>query len=614
MDKNTIIAIVLSTLVIVVAFVLQPIIFPNTRNANYQATETVENTENINTSEELSNSILTVDNASGIEESEDNQEIIPEENFVVQTDLAKIVLTNKGGDIISYELITHQDLDTGRGIELSDNISDFNRTASLALGPVDSKIINDVFESKKIDDYTYLFTKKYVKDGKSFILGKRYTFMPKEYMFKLDVPIPSDEEINFDNDGVFYTIRTSPQIGPHYDPKKNRYESRQFVAFGGNKYKRTNLATNQFKRYDKEFIWSGIAGKYFVELIVPEKSDIINSGFYSTQIEVNDYSNAQALIERKAFKGNDITDTYYFYFGPRNNKDLKRYNVAEENGWGFGGRKLTECIQTSGLLNWLEVALKYILELINKVVHNWGASIIIMTIILKAALFPLSKKQSMGTLKMQEIQPKIQAIQEKYKNDQQKLQIETQKLYKEAGYNPASGCLPMILQMLILISMFNLFNNYFEFRGAMFIPKWIPDLSTGDSVATLKFNLPLIGNQIRILPIIYVVVQILNGIVTQFGGMTSSNGGNNASMKFMTYGLPLLFFFMFYNAPAGLLLYWTVSSIFQIGQQMIINKIMKDKKAEMNFGKKDENRVLPPKAKKASKNKTSNGKKLNKKL
>ena len=392
MDKNTIIAIVLSTVVIVVAFVLQPIIFPNTRNANYQATETVENTENINTSEELSNSILTVDNASGIEESEDNQEIIPEENFVVQTDLAKIVLTNKGGDIISYELITHQDLDTGRGIELSDNISDFNRTASLALGPVDSKIINDVFESKKIDDYTYLFTKKYVKDGKSFILGKRYTFMPKEYMFKLDVLIHSDEEINFDNDGVFYTIRTSPQIGPHYDPKKNRYESRQFVAFGGNKYKRTNLATNQFKRYDKEFIWSGIAGKYFVELIVPEKSDIINSGFYSTQIEVNDYSNAQALIERKAFKGNDITDTYYFYFGPRNNKDLKRYNVAEENGWGFGGRKLTECIQTSGLLNWLEVALKYILELINKVVHNWGASIIIMTIILKSALFPLSKK------------------------------------------------------------------------------------------------------------------------------------------------------------------------------------------------------------------------------
>ena len=148
----------------------------------------------------------------------------------------------------------------------------------------------------------------------------------------------------------------------------------------------------------------------------------------------------------------------------------------------------------------------------------------------------------------------------------------------------------------------------------MFIPKWIPDLSTGDSVATLKFNLPLIGNQIRILPIIYVVVQILNGIVTQFGGMTSSNSGNNASMKFMTYGLPLLFFFMFYNAPAGLLLYWTVSSIFQIGQQMIINKIMRDKKAEMNFGKKDENRVLPPKAKKASKNKTSNGKKLNKKL
>lgn len=615
MDKNTIIAIVLSTVVIVAAFLIQPLIFPNLRNSN--AVETTEITEAENNVENIEN-VLAVSEKSEetlIAEVEDEETAI-ESTFTVKTNLAEIVLTNKGGDIVSYELINHLDTDTGRGIQISDNVSDLNRTCAIAFGNVESKIINDVFDCKKIDDYTYLFTKKYVKDGKIYTLGKRYSFMPDEYMFKLDVLIHSDENIKFDNDGVMYTIRTSPQIGPHFDAKKNRYENRQFVAYNGSKYKKIILGNNQFKRYDKDFIWSGIAGKYFVELVVPENPEIINAGFYSTMIEVNNYANAQTYVERKATNTKDISDTYYMYFGPRNSKDLKRYNVAENNGWGFGGRKITECIQTSGLLNWLEIVLKVLLELIYKVIPNWGAAIIILTIVLKLLLFPLSKKQSMGTLKMQELQPKMAAIQEKYKNDQQKLQIETQKLYKEAGYNPASGCLPMLFQFLILFAMYNLFNNYFEFRGAMFIPHWIPDLSTGDSLYTFKFNIPLLGNQLRLLPVIYVAVQIVSGIVTQFGGMTNGNAQNQASMKFMTYGMPIMFFFLFYNAPAGLLLYWTVSSLFQIGQQLVINKIMKQKMDEMKITKKDPNKKLPPKAKaleKKSSKKTNKGK-INKKL
>ena len=220
-----------------------------------------------------------------------------------------------------------------------------------------------------------------------------------------------------------------------------------------------------------------------------------------------------------------------------------------------------------------------------------------MTILLKLVMFPLSKKQSMGTLKMQELQPKMQAIQAKYKDDQQKMQMETQKLYQQAGYNPASGCLPMLFQFLILFAMYDLFNNYFEFRGAMFIPGWIPDLSTGDSVYTItKFSIPLLGNQIRILPVIYVASQLLFGKITQNGGMTAANGQNAATMKFMTYGMPIMFFFLFYNAPAGLILYWTISNFFQMGQQIIINKMMADKKAEM-AGNKPQQKVVPPKSK-----------------
>lgn len=593
MDKNTIWAVVLSTVVIIAAFILQPILFPNAYNKVPVETESTEEVvevadlSDVLESTEAKESVITDEN--------ENSEIIQEQTFTIRTDKAEIVLTNKGGDIVSYELVDHKDMDTGKGVQISDNISDMNRTCAIALGTVDSRIINDVFETEKIDDYTYLFKKTLVRNGKKFTLGKRYTFKPGEYLFKLDILIHSDDNSGLNSEGVAYTLRTSPQIGPHFDPKKNRYENRQYVAYNGSKYKKIILANGQFKRYDKDFIWNGIAGKYFVELMVPEAPETINAGYYSSKVEVNDYANAQAFIERRAFSGSDVKDTYYMYFGPRNDKDLKRYNVAENNTWGFGGKKISECIQTSGLLNWLEVILKWCLELLHKFIKNWGICIIILTIILKLVMFPLSKKQSLGTLKMQQLQPKMQAIQEKYKNDQQRLQAETAKLYKEAGYNPASGCLPMLFQFLVLFAMYNLFNNYFEFRGSMFIPNWITDLTMGDSIHTFNFNIPLLGNQLRLLPVIYLASQLLFGKITNNGGATAGTAQSASTMKFMTYGMPIMFFFLFYNAPSGLLLYWTVSNIFQMGQQIIINKMMAEKKAEIE--NTTSNKKLPPKAK-----------------
>src|SRR5574344_3019344 len=152
----------------------------------------------------------------------------------------------------------------------------------------------------------------------------------------------------------------------------------------------------------------------------------------------------------------------------------------------------------------------------------------------------------------------------------------------------------MLFQFLVLFAMYNLFNNYFEFRGAMFIPGWIPDLSTGDVVKTFNFNIPLIGNQLRLLPVIYVATQLLSGKITQYG-QAGASGQSQATMKFMMYGMPLMFFFMFYNAPAGLLLYWLTSNVLQIFQQLIINKLMKEKREEMNGNQN--NKKLPPKAK-----------------
>lgn len=600
MDKNTIWAITLSTIVIIGAFLIQPLIFPNKNQNDVVQTEV---TEQVQQGQETTAELTAAETVAEAEEPAATEEAVMEQTFTVDTGLAEVVLTNKGGDIISYKLKNHFDVDTNSGVELSDNVSSFNRTCAIALGTSEKAIINENFNVEKIDDMTYLFKKALVINGKKVTVGKRYSFKKGEYVFKLDVLLHSDNADGLNDNGVAYTIRTSPQIGPHYDLKKNRYDTRQFIAYNGSKAKRIQLSDGKFNRYDKNFVWSGMAGKYFIELVIPQDNSILKSAVYSSKVETNNYANAQALLERNSFTGKDIQDTYYLYFGPRNEPDLKKYNVPENNAWSIGGYRVNESLQTYDWLRWLETILKAAMEKINLLIAliagnengNWGITIIILTILLKLILFPISKKQSLGTLKMQELQPKMQALQEKYRNDQQRLQMEMQKLYKEANYNPASGCLPMILQFLFLFAMFDLFNNYFEFRGAMFIPGWIPDLSTGDSVLKFGFTLPFFGNDLRLLPIIYLASQLLFSKITQNGGMNATQ--SQASMKFMTYGMPIIFFFLFYNCPAGLLLYWTVSNFFQMGQQIVINKMMAQKKAEMADTKKPVQKTLPPKNK-----------------
>ena len=617
MDKNTVWAIVLSTLVIVGSYFLLPKVFGTKTvdtTAQAQVEVTAENAgENgqTNQAEVLADTMFDEESQALIaqaEETDEEEAPVFEEKITINTGVAEVVFTTKGGDIISYKLLGHNDKETNDFVQLSDNISETNRTCALAIGGAENQIINEIFNYEKIDAYTILFKKNLaIKDAggnvHSYAIGKKYSFKPNEYMFKLDVMIHGKDAAGLNINGTSYTLRTSPQIGPRFNQKQNRYENRQFIAYNGKKAKKVMLSNNLVKKYDKDLIWGGIAGKYFMELVIPTDSFILASPTYSARVEKDDYANAQAFFERKGYSGTDISDSYYMYFGPRDEKHLKIYNSPDKNVWNFGGNadnKLTMALQSSGLFSWLEAILKWCLEMLHRVISNWGICIIVLTIILKILLFPISKKQSMSSIKMQELQPKLQAIQKKYANDTQKMQLETSKLYQEAGYNPAAGCLPMLFQFLIIIAMFNLFNNYFEFRGASFIPKWIPDLTEGDSVYTFKFNIPFLGNQLRLLPIIYVGTQILSSWINQKAN--PAGGQNEKMMKFMMYGMPFMFFFIFYSAPAGLLLYWLTSNILQVFQQLIINKMMAKKREEAGIAQPERvQKTLPPKAKKNKK-------------
>ena len=518
----------------------------------------------------------------GVLETPD-ETVIGEQTVTVKTDIAEITLTNRGGDIISYKLLEHNNSKGDSYVEMIKNLTDRNRAFSIALGGAQASALNQFFNVKEetvngkqsVGFFKTISVKNQDGSVSSFTLAKRYTFLPDDYMFELAVTVSGDANmkgLNFDNAG--YTLRTIPQIGPDWNAKADRYEYRKFFAYIGGKKKETALSSNQTKLITDSVPWAGISGKYFSLIVIP--STPAQQILYSAaQPNTDTVQDGQLFFSRPVITSNKVTDVYRIYIGPCSENILSTYNIPSKNNYNYDNLRIDTVAVSSGIWRPLEILLKWLLQFFYKLIPNWGVSIILVTIFIKLIFFPLTKKSSEATQKMQEHQPELKALQEKYKKNPQKLQEETAKFYQKYGYNPLSGCLPLLIQLPILFAMYRLFNNYFEFRGAMFIPNWIPDLSVGDSVLQFPSPIPFLGwTDLRILPIVYVISQIVFSKITQ---PPSSDQQQNSTMQIMMYGMPIFFFFMFYNAPAGLLIYWTCTNFLMLVQQLIIKGMMNKK-------------------------------------
>jgi len=583
MNKNTVIAMVLSGLVIAASMFVQYKFFPPAPVQQQPAAASASTTEQ---QAEVPQNTFVAETAPadfGVLETPD-ETVIGEQIITVKTDIAEITFTNRGGDIISYKLLEHNNSKGDSYVEMVKNLTDRNRAFSIALGSAQAPVLNQFFNVKEetvngkriVGFFKTISIKNQDGSVSSFTLAKRYTFLPDDYMFELAVTVSGDADmkgLNFDNVG--YTLRTMPQIGPDWDAKADRYEYRHFFSYINGKKKDTALKSNQTKLITDSVPWAGISGKYFSLIVIPSvpAQQILYS---AAQPNADTVQNGQLFFSRPVITGNTVTDVYRVYLGPCSENILSAYNVASKNNYNYDNLRIDTVAVSSGIWRPLEVLLKWLLQFFYKLIPNWGVSIILVTILIKLIFFPLTKKSSESTQQMQKMQPKIQELQAKYKGKPQKLNEEMAKLYKEAGYNPLSGCLPILIQLPILFAMYRLFNNYFEFRGAMFIPHWIPDLSVGDSVLQFPNPLPFLGwTDLRILPIVYVISQMVFGKITQ---TPTSDQQQNSTMKIMMYGMPVFFFFMFYNAPSGLLLYWTCTNFLMLVQQMIIKAMMKQKK------------------------------------
>ncbi len=201
--------------------------------------------------------------------------------------------------------------------------------------------------------------------------------------------------------------------------------------------------------------------------------------------------------------------------------------------------------------------------MVHTVVPNYGLAIIVLTILVRLATWPIMARQMKSSERMRELMPRIKELQEKYKDDRQKQSEETFKLYRETGVNPLGGCLPMVLQLPVFIGLFYALQSSIDLRHANFL-LWINDLS---APATL-FTLPGADLPVRLLPILMAA--------SMFGQqkMMPQTGMDPAQAKMMLIMMPGMMLFVSYTFPSGLVLYWFISNLLGIGHQLLVRRKM----------------------------------------
>ncbi len=590
--RRTIIAVVLSTVIVGVGFIAQNALFPpapqpvQTQVSSQQpSTSSGQNTTVLSTpaatvvTQPFKTDATAVAAPAGAEAAD-----LPtaQANYSIETDLLKVVLSNAGGDIVSLQLKQHKDK-TGY-VDLVVPGEKSANGISLAFGAQDTMPVKELMKVSWLDTdrKTIQFARTfYTKANGSeelvpFTYKKTFSFRNGEYLFGMAVTLEgaNGAQIPLNTNGTAYTLSIGPQIGPRFDHLPKNADYRKYVLEINGKKKLETAKPGSIQLIKEQPSWGALAGKYFAFIAIPE-APFASFSYLQAQDPAIKQTNTMYL-SRPAINSSSQTDRYYFYFGPRTATELAKYEYSDKNAFGLQAMRLEDATERSNLLGWLENILKFMLNIFYKLIPNYGVAIILVTIVIKIIFFPLTKKGSISTARMQELQPKMQELQAKYKGNPQKLNAEMADFYKRNNYNPMSGCLPMLIQFPLFIAMYNLFNNHFDLRGASFIAGWIGDLSLPESIWNFgSFRLPLLGwSDLRALPIIYLASQLLYGKFTQ----TSQPGQNANQMKLMMYGMPIMFFFVLYDVPSGLLLYWIVSNVLTIVQQIVINDMLKKHK------------------------------------
>lgn len=416
--------------------------------------------------------------------------------------------------------------------------------------------------------------------GDGAALQMVYTLRPNDYMVDYDVrfagmgqwmqTVPSfditwnntsyQNEKGYKNENMYTTLSYRfPD-----DKKVEKLGIAEIGKRGGGGSKSKNITT--------EFEWFAFQQQFFSSIMIAPE------GFSNGQLGFDTYQPGSGYIkDYKAavsvpFNDNKEVYNFKFYFGPNKYSILQEYDLGLEKIVQLGGKLV------SWVNRWIVIP---VFDFLNRYIGSYGLIILLLTLFIKLLIFPLTYKSYLSSAKMRALKPEISAIQAKYpkaqtdQNEMMKSQQATMELYKKYGVSPMGGCLPMLIQMPILIAMFRFFPTSIELRGEKFL--WAEDLSTYDSVLNLPFNIPWYGDHVSLFALIMAATLFIYSKINY--EQTASAGPQMAGMKFMTvWMMPIMMLMWMNNYASGLCYYYFLSQMVTIVQTAVIRLTVTDEK------------------------------------
>lgn len=497
-----------------------------------------------------------------------------ETNFtVIENEKIKMTFSNKGGKVYSVELKdykTHNgaplvlfDGDENKfGFSFSHNTRIYN-TNDLYF-TVKKQTRNSIIYSLNIDEHSEL--------------AFEYTLPEDEYM--------TDFNITTKNLGhIIASQRSNVDLNwymemPAFEKGRNfeKQYSGLYYKFDQDDVDWLKPTKDSNKDLRTRVKWVGYKSQFFSSVFIANNT--FSGASVKMEMEKNEnspyllYNDSDISIPLDFTKNETVG--FQFFFGPNHFYTLNSYDSDLD---------LTKLIRLGwGILGWINrYAVIPIFNYLEKGISNYGLIILILTIIIKLVLFPFTYKSYISTAKMKVLKPQIDEINERIpKEKAAERQQATMGLYKKAGVNPMGGCLPMLLQMPILIAMFRFFPASIELRQESFL--WATDLSSYDSIVNLPFTIPLYGAHVSLFTLLMAATNII------YTRMNSSMQSSNQmpGMKGMMYMMPVMFLFIFNNYASGLSYYYFISTLITIGQTFLIRQFVDDKKilAQLNANQK----------------------------
>ncbi len=335
-------------------------------------------------------------------------------------------------------------------------------------------------------------------------------------------------------------------------------DSKNFIAMVSDSVERVDSDPDEIINYKGVINWFGFSEKYFMSTFLPETGA-------ETVVELGPTKEEGLVKAQFAYPASTIPSgktslrTWEVYMGPLESSFLNPvgYDLDKAINYGWFG--------------FLAKPMLKFLEWLNSYFHNYGISIIVITIIIRVLFFPITVKSMVSMKKVQikteKLKPEMDALKEKYKDDKSKQNSELMALYSKHGVNPLSqlgGCLPLLIQFPVFISIYDILRHSIDLRHSPFL--WIQDLSEPE----MLFDIPYVGIPFRVLPLLMGAAWFISQKMTP---MSTAMGGENMKlqMKLMQY-MPIFFIYLFWSLPSGLVLYWTVSNVLSIVQQIYVNR------------------------------------------